>query len=128
MRIICNKPGGIGLRGLRLHKGENIVDDALWAAVKQRHRNGIIEAMANPPNGEPPLLEIFDDAGQQPEPEQPRMNSRESLVAIARCDSLGELEQFKQGEDRKTVLEAIERRERVLAEAQFEGNNDGNGD
>ena len=105
-------------------KGENIVDDALWAAVQARYPSTLIQAMTTSQNGSPPWLELLDDAGEPQaeapaEPGPPRMNSRDSIVAIARCESVEGLERFRQGEDRKTVLAAIERRARSLGDALY---------
>ncbi len=121
MIIRCNRPGGVGLRGLRLVKGENIVDDAVWNAVKARHKNGIIEAMTKPVNGVYAFLEIVGDKpkgpgseqwaepGHQTEPEaEPEsIPVREKLVLVRAATSARQLDALEQGETRKTVLTAI---------------------
>lgn len=120
MRVICNRPGGYRLYGVVLQKGENIVDDEVWARAVARMGDRWLRSVTTTNGNRDPALVIQDDAGQPAaEGEAPELSAKDKIALIERCDNLDDLAQHETGETRKTVLTAIERRMASLAEAEY---------
>ena len=110
MRIICNRPSGFGLPGLRIRPGENLVDDDLWTSIRIKLNPRWLAALLAPkPNG-PPELVVLLDSDCEYETEPAPMSAKEKIALIERCRNADDLAQYEAGEARKTVLAAIERR------------------
>lgn len=132
MIIFCNRPGGFKLFGVRLTKGENIVDDDIWARVRNKLDAKLYTGLTEPTGDAPAILELRDDTGLAPLAGDEakaeiidELRAKDKIAMIDACEISDDLYQHAKGETRKTVLLAIERRMRVLIEHEhvpgFEG-------
>lgn len=116
MRIICNRPSGFGLPGLRIRPGENLVDDDLWTSVRIKLNPKWLAALLAPKPDGPPDLVVLLDSDFEYETEPAPMSAKEKIALVEQCGDLDELGQLEAGEHRKTVLHAISKRLDVLTE------------
>lgn len=133
MHIRCNMPGGFRIFRIHLKHGDNVVDDDLWNEAVKRLDPRFLAGITSKPKGSmPPWLEIEGETPEPvntteppPDPEPPPelmlespppLNVKETVSAIQACGDLDELAKFEQGETRKTVLTAIEKRVAQLAD------------
>lgn len=128
MIVECNLPQGIKIFSLKLNHGPNVVDDDEWEAATARLDPRFLAGLqAAQPGGMPPYLVVMTGivdeldgfvsvarAEPEPEPEAEdtpaQMNVAEKLALVRRASTVEELNEMKQGEDRKTVLVAIHKR------------------
>lgn len=124
MRILCNRSGGFDLLGLSLQHGENIVDDELWLLTVTRLNPDMLAAWTSGPS---PQIEVEGPAGAAPAvgPEvsaeadpgalPAQALARDKIRIIETTDLLDELEDLLQGETRKTVIKAAQKRRAIIA-------------
>ncbi len=118
MIVICNHKGGVSLPGLRIAPGRNEIDGAAWEAAMAKVSDRL---MAGLMAGSPPMLEVDGDKRptapveiQAEAPPKaapiPDENSKKRIARVQSASTLGELTALADGETRKTVIAAIERR------------------
>jgi hypothetical protein len=120
--IRCNRKGGFGLKlrdedgnlvRVRLRHGVNNVDPSRVADALSRMSPKMARAITSrKPNGMPPDLELdaddYDDGDDDGDTEH--MNAADKAKLALAADSFDELRQLSEGEERKTVRDAIEKR------------------
>lgn len=122
MKVFCHYPGGYQFGALRLHRGENVVDDEIFTDEMAKLDPRIRDALMG---GKTPTLVTVKEVGSQealplaptPEAEPAPMLARDVIAKVEAATEPDELEQYANGETRKTVLAAIQKRARQLAEA-----------
>lgn len=107
MKVVCNRPGGFGLHGgLILRHGDNDVDSALWEENKRKLPLGWLDDLMTPKNGKPAQIVVVGASAPGPK----AYGAAEKVAVVRKCNSLDELAQLSDGETRKTVVAAIEKR------------------
>jgi hypothetical protein len=119
--IRCNRKGGFGLKlededgklvRVRLRHGVNDISPARVADALDRMDPKMARALTSrKSNGMPPDLEIgyqADDDGD--EADVSKMSAADKVKVALAANSFDELRELSEGEDRKTVMEAIEKR------------------
>lgn len=120
MRIINHTTASYEMLGLTVEPGENVFDDALWQKHYEKLPDAIKKAWFG---GKHPLISIASQAGCQlaiqlgDEAERERLSAKETIEQVMAATEPEVLEQIAQGEDRKTVIAAIQKRAKQLAEA-----------
>jgi hypothetical protein len=117
MKVFCHRPGGIDFGLVRLRHGENDVDDQAWHQSVAKLSSKLKEGWLG---GKTPSISVAGDGGAQaslplasaPEP----MLARDVITLVEAATEPDELERLAQDETRKTVLAAIQKRAKQLAE------------
>lgn len=120
MDLYCNHPGGVTLPPvvddegtfvwprLVLKAGLNEVDPGHWDAVEAKLDPDWMLAVGL--DDEPPA-----EAEPTPAPAAPHLNAKDKAAVVMAAESLDELDELAEGEERKTVLDALEKRAEQLA-------------
>lgn len=120
MRVIKHGPGKIRLYGLVINPGENLFEDELWAKHYGKLPDQLKKVWFG---GSTPMMTIANDAGEQlkmqltGDAEIEQTSAKEKIDIIMAATEPDHLEAMAQGETRKTVLSAIQKRAKQLAEA-----------
>lgn len=119
MRVVNHQSCNFDLYTLRLEPGENIVDDELWRKLFAQLPDKLKQAYFG---SKTPRISIAGDAGEQlamgltQSEETEQLSAREKIQQINDATEPDRLEALAQGETRKTVMAAISRRARQLAD------------
>jgi hypothetical protein len=123
MRIQCNRRGGFNLKvptesgfeTLKLAHGINDVDGDMMTDAMAALPEAMAKAITakKPGSKRPPDLELLADDG---EPEGADMKAVDKVKLVRAAETLEELRELAEGEDRQTVLTAIEKRAAQLQE------------
>jgi hypothetical protein len=120
MRIINHTTANYSLFELNIEPGENIFDDGLWLEHYEKLSDPLKKAWFG---GKHPLLSIAGDGGEQlaiklgNDADGEIMSAKEKIAQVMAATEPEHLEALAQGEDRKTVMAAIQKRAKQLAEA-----------
>lgn len=114
MNVTCHYPGGISFCGLKLRHGPNEVEASDWESAKSAVNHDWLCALLFDEDGRTPYL----DAGPEAAPVMETMTAKDKVAIVSECETVEELEIMQRGEDRKTVLDAIDRKLAALAEAE----------
>jgi hypothetical protein len=119
MKVFCHRPGGIDFGLVRLRHGENDVDDQAWHQSVAKLSSKLKEGWLG---GKTPSITIAAGAGAQaslplePAREPEPMLARDVITLVEAATEPDQLERLAQDETRKTVLAAIQKRAKQLAE------------
>jgi hypothetical protein len=119
--IQCHRPGGYALPGVILKHGRNEVEAEAWRSAIAAINPKIVDALLH--SDTPDLVVHKPESTQQAlpleaEPDEPQeMLAKEKIALVEAATEPDELERLADGETRKTVLAAIHKRAKVLAEA-----------
>jgi hypothetical protein len=124
MKVFCHYRGGYEFGAIRLYHGENVVDDKLWNEAIAKLDPRLRDAWMG---GKTPTIVVDKDPGHQvalplapapaPAREAEPMLAKDVIAIVETATEPEQLEQLAEGETRKTVLAAIQRRAKQLAEA-----------
>jgi hypothetical protein len=121
LTIQCHRPGGFALGGVVLKYGRNEVPADAWSAALGSLHQKLADALL--------YSSTPDIVVHRPEPTQPALPldagtaeavellARDKIAIIEAATEPDELERLADGETRKTVLAAIQKRAKALAEA-----------
>lgn len=125
--IRCNRKGGFGLKlenedgklvRVRLRQGANDVNPSLVADALDRMDPKMARALTErKKDGMPPDLDLDYDADDDDAADLSSMSAADKVKVALAADSLAELRELSLGEERKTVMEAIEKRASQLEAA-----------
>ena len=124
MAIRCNRKGGFGLKvedkngritRLKIVYGINDISDELIGGALRRMPEKMAEALTSlKPNGAPADLEPVRDFDAEPEGDddggERKLSAAEKVKLVRAAETLAELRELNEGEDRSTVIDAIEKR------------------
>ena len=111
MQVMCNRKGGFVLRHpdggkIKLVGGANTMDEERFEEAMEAANPAWVEAICKPgPNGKPADLAPLDGD------DQPKaMNAKDKVELVKAAESMTDLDTLADGEERATVLKAIEKR------------------
>lgn len=116
MAIICNRKGGIGLhieinglvRRVKLSHGLNDIDEAMVKAALSKMQPAMVEAFTSKkPDGLPADIEFGAVVPSEP---SAKLSVNQKCKLVRHAESLSELRELAEGEERQTVLDAIDKR------------------
>jgi len=127
MWVQCNHPGGVnlavrdkaGFKQVMLVHGPNKVDEEVYKAALAAADPRWVQAMTEPSKATRiPVLEPCEAPAEEPEDDAQPLNAKDKAALVMAAESFEDLEGLAEGETRKTVLEALDKRTCQLAEAE----------